>query len=229
MSQRGHPVVFKEYSIRIMFEDRKDAGEKLGAALEAYRGKDAVVLAIPRGGVEVGFYVAEYLQLPLSVVVVRKLPFPDNPEAGFGAIAEDGSVYFIKRYASELPHIMIKSIVEQQKKEVKRRIEVFRGEKPLPQISGRTVIIVDDGIAMGSTTQAAVLMCRNKNAGTIVVASPVASPSAARELERTADEVVILERPAIFFAVAEFYRNWYDVPDQEVLGFIEKAETLNRA
>ncbi len=212
-----------------MFEDRKEAGQKLGAALEAFRGKDAVVLAIPRGGVEVGFYAAEYLQLPLSVVVVRKLPFPDNPEAGFGAIAEDGSVYFIKRYAGELPHRMIKNIVEQQKKEVKRRIEVFRREKPLPQIQGKTVIIVDDGIAMGSTIQAAIMMCRNQNAGTIVAAAPVASQSAAKELERTADEVVILERPPIFFAVAEFYKNWYDVPDEEVLGFIEKAESLNRA
>jgi putative phosphoribosyl transferase len=211
-----------------MFEDRKDAGQKLGIALEAYRGTDAVVLAIPRGGVEVGYYIAEYLHLPFSVVIVRKLPFPDNPEAGFGAIAEDGSVYFIKRYSRALPQKMVKSIIEQQKEEVKRRIEVFRGTKPLPKVSGKSVIVVDDGIAMGSTTQAAVMMCRNKKAGKVIAAAPVASPSAAKELERTADEVVILERPAIFFAVAEFYKNWYDVPDEEVLGFIKKAESLNR-
>lgn len=211
-----------------MFEDRKDAGQKLGTALNSFKGTDAVVLAIPRGGVEVGFYAAQYLQLPLSVVIVRKLPFPDNPEAGFGAIAEDGSIYFIERYSRAMPQKVMNSIIEQQKEEVKRRIKVFRGDKPLPAIARRTVIVVDDGIAMGSTTQAAVMLCRNKNAGKVVTAVPIASPSAAKELERTADEVVILERPLIFFAVADFYRNWYDVPDQEVLGFIKNAESLNR-
>lgn len=92
----------------------------------------------------------------------------------------------------------------------------------------KTVLLVDDGIAMGSTTQAAVMMCRNKNAKKIVVAAPVASSSATRELARTADEVVIIEKPAIFFAVADFYKNWYDVPDEEVPGFIQKADSLRR-
>ena len=210
-----------------MFEDRKDAGQQLGIALEKYKGTDAVALAIPRGGVEVGFYAAQHLRMPLSVIVVRKLPFPDNPEAGFGAIAEDGSIYLIKRFSGQIPSKIKNEIIEKQKIEIERRKKIFRGTELLPELSGRTVIIVDDGIAMGSTTQAAVMLCRNKNAGRIVAAAPVASLSAAKELSRTADEAIILERPVIFFAVAEYYRIWYDVPDEEVLGFLKKAESSN--
>ena len=211
-----------------MFEDRKDAGQRLGIALKAYKQSDAVVLAIPRGGVEVGFYVAEFLQLPLSVVVVRKLPFPDNPEAGFGAIAEDGSIYFVERFSRLMHSRIVKKIIEEQKQEVERRKELFRGSKPLPQLADKTALLVDDGIAMGSTTQAAVMLCRNKKAKKIVIAAPVASPSAAKELSKVADEMVILERPAIFFAVADSYRNWYDVSDDEVMRLIQKAESLSR-
>src|SRR3989304_6896017 len=126
-----------------MFLDRKDAGRKLAGALERYKGCDGIVLAIPRGGVEVGYYVARHLQLPLSIIVVRKLPFPANPEAGFGAIAEDGSTFFVNRFFDAIPSALVKEILEEQKEELKRRIEVLRGGKPLPAITGKTVILVD--------------------------------------------------------------------------------------
>jgi putative phosphoribosyl transferase len=209
-----------------MFDDRTDAGQRLGKALTKYKGFGALVLAIPRGGVEVGYYVAEQLRVPLSIVIVRKLPLPKNPEAGFGAIAEDGSTFFVDRACNRLSSEVIAEILEEQKRELKRRIDVLRGGKPLPEINGRTVILVDDGIAMGSTIQAAIRLCKNKQAKKIVVAAPVASPVTATELAKVVDEVVILEEPLFFRAVAEVYRNWYDVSDDEVIHILQKAENL---
>lgn len=206
-----------------MFQDRQDAGQKLGKSLEVYKECDGIVLAIPRGGVEVGFYVAQYLGAPLSLVVVRKLPFPENPEAGFGAIAEDGSAFFVDRVSSRISTHVIQMILEEQKQELERRIQVFREGQPLPSIAGKIVLLVDDGIAMGSTMQAAIMLCKNREAGKIIVASPVASQSTAEELAGVADETVILEKPPFLHAVAEVYTNWYDVPDDEVIGFMQKS------
>jgi len=121
-----------------MFRDRKDAGQRLGEALDGYKGCDGIVLAIPRGGVEVGYYVAEYLELPLSIIVARKLPLPANPEAGFGAIAEDGSVFFVERFHDSLPPAVVRRIIRRQRHEIQRRIDVLRDGKPLPPVTGKT-------------------------------------------------------------------------------------------
>ncbi len=207
-----------------MFEDRKEAGQKLAIALAAYKNDKPIVLAIPRGGVEVGFYVAEFLQAPLSIIMVRKLPFPYNPEAGFGAIAEDGTVFLIEDASITVPPDAIKKIIKEQNAEVKRRIKILRKGQPLPQIKDRTVILIDDGIAMGSTMRVAVTLCRNRGAKKVVVAAPVTASSTAAEFARIADDVVILEKPVNFHAVAQVYRNWYDVSDQEVIGIIEKVQ-----
>jgi len=208
-----------------MFEDRKEAGQKLAVALASYKNDNPIVLAIPRGGVEVGFYVAVFLHAPLSIIMVRKLPFPHNPEAGFGAIAEDGAVFLLKDTSIIMPPDTIKKVIKEQNDELKRRIKVLRNDEPLPEIKDRAVILVDDGIAMGSTMHAAVILCRNKGAKKIVVAAPVAAPSTAAEFMRVADDVVILEKPVNFHAVAQVYRNWYDVPDEEVIEIIKKFQT----
>jgi predicted phosphoribosyltransferase len=205
-----------------MFEDRKDAGQKLALALTAYRDKKPLVLAIPRGGVEVAYYVAKYLKAHLSILVARKLPFPGNPEAGFGAVAEDGSTFILDYAVYGLPPDTIERIIKEQSQEIKRRIAVLRRGKPLPQIANKTVIIVDDGIAMGSTMRAAILLCKNKKAKKIVVASPVAGRSIAAELAKIVDDLVILEKPAVFHAVAQVYINWYDVPDEEVTQIMDR-------
>lgn len=205
-----------------MFEDRKDAGERLARALEKYKNTDVLVLGIPRGGVEVGYEVAKYLNAGFSILVSRKLPMPDNPEAGFGAIAEDGSTFIFKDAYGWLSQETINEIVEEQKGEIKRRIDVLRKGERLPEISGRTVILVDDGIAMGSTMRASLMLCKNKKAGKIVVASPVSSTSVANEIEDMVDEIVVLEKPRFFRAVAQVYRNWYDVPDREVIEIMER-------
>ncbi|MBD3427104.1 MAG: phosphoribosyltransferase [Candidatus Omnitrophica bacterium] len=205
-----------------MFRDRKHAGEKLAAALEKYSATEALVLAIPRGGVEVGYEVAKRLDLEFSVLVTRKLPFPDQPEAGFGAVAEDGSVYVYEEALKWLDADTVEEVTQYQRKEVNRRVELFRGGLPLPRISSRHVILVDDGIAMGSTVNASIMLLKNKKAGWITVAAPVTGPETAKRMERIADEVVVLDKPASFRAVAEAYQNWYDVSDGEVMEILDK-------
>lgn len=207
-----------------MFRDRKDAGRKLAHALTKYRDAGALVLAIPRGGVEVGYHVATYLNAQLSILVSRKLPYPNNPEAGFGAVAEDGSPFIFGDAASWLSEETIERTIRQQKEEIRRRIGVLRKGKPLPELAGSVVILVDDGIAMGSTVRAGILLCRKKEAAEVVVAAPVAGVSVARDLSALADDVVIVEKPSLFRAVAQVYSNWYDVPDEEVLEIMERWE-----
>jgi len=204
-----------------MFADRKDAGQKLARALEKYKADRPLVLAIPKGGVEVGYEVAKYLGCEFSILIARKLPFPDNPEAGFGAVAEDGSTYIIDYAARGLSPSTIDRILKEQRREIKRRVATLRKGQPLPQIADRTVILIDDGIAMGSTIHAGISLCKNKKAKKIVVASPVAGPSTAAELSKIVDDVVILEKPLFFRAVAEVYANWCDVSDQEVIQILE--------
>lgn len=211
-----------------MFKDRKDAGQRLAKALSPYEGMDPLVLAIPRGGVEVAVQVAQGLKSEWAILVVRKLPFPDNPEAGFGAIAEDGSTFMFEHIVAALPPGVIEKTVEQQEHEIRRRIAVLRHDIPLPPLAGRTVILVDDGIAMGSTVRAAIAMCRKQKAGKIVVAAPVASPRTADELAELADDIVILEKPLSFRAVAQAYQNWHDVPDEEVLRLLYPSDQQYR-
>jgi putative phosphoribosyl transferase len=208
-----------------MFDDRRDAGKQLARALADYKGKNVVVLAIPRGGVEVGYQVARALDADFSLVVVRKLPFPDNPEAGFGAIAEDGSAVIIERAAYGLLQDTVERIVEFQREEIERRIRVLRGGNPLPDLKGRTVILVDDGIAMGSTMRAAIKLCENHGVGRIVVAVPATGERAAREIGALVDEIVVLEKPPFFRAVAQVYRNWHDVSDRDVLRIMQAWRT----
>jgi len=206
-----------------LFKDRKDAGRKLAAGLMQYKGKNAIVLAIPRGGVEVGCEVARVLNAHLSALVVRKLPFPDDPEAGFGAIAEDGTVILLANAGSWLTNDTIERIKAEQVGQIKRRITALRGGQPLPDISKKTVIVVDDGLAMGSTMLAAVAYCRNKEAAKVIVAVPIAGQEAFRLVDKAADKLIVLEKPANFGAVAQGYQNWYDVPDQEAADILKKC------
>ena len=204
------------------FENRTDAGAKLGRALGKYKDKGVLVLAIPRGGVEVGYQVARYLNADFSIIIARKLPYPDNPEAGFGAISEDGSTFVFEHAKTWLSEKGIEIIADEQQQEIRRRVQVLRGGRPLPDIAGKTVILVDDGIAMGSTMRAAIANCQNAKAGRIVVAAPVSGTDVANAIGVIVDEIVILEKPAFFRAVAQVYRDWYDVPDREVLDILEQ-------
>jgi predicted phosphoribosyltransferase len=212
-----------------MFENRQDAGEQLAAALAEYRdGDDVVVLVIPRGGVEVGYQVAKALDAAFSLVLVRKLPFPDNPEAGFGAVAEDGSMVILKHASYGLLQDTIERVIDLQRVELRWRIQMLRDGKPLPDLAGKTVILVDDGIAMGSMMRAAIKLCEKSGAGRIVVAVPVCGERTATELEALVDGIIVLEQPRFFRAVAQVYENWCDVSDREVVRIMDgwRAEQL---
>ena len=207
-----------------MFKNRKDAGQKLGLALQKYKNTNALVLSIPRGGVELGYEVAKALHCDLSLIICRKLPYPHNPESGFGAIAEDGSVYINQMAAAYVSEYEIERIIVEQSKEIERRIQTLRNGKPLPRIKDRIVILVDDGIAMGSTMHTAVALCRKREAEKIIVAVPVAGVQMIEKFSQMADEIIVLESPSDFHAVAQVYENWYDVSDEEVMELLQKMK-----
>lgn len=208
-----------------MFIDRKDAALKLAKALEKYKDKNAVVLGIPRGGAETAYYVALHLNAELSLLVSRKLGHPANPEYAFGAIAEDGSIYLNPSSSGQLSDKTIQEVVNEQKKEISRRINILRKGKPLPELKGRTVILVDDGIATGATIFAAIEMCKKRNARKVIVATPVSGYEMEGELANKADEVVILEKPADYYAVSQAYQSFYNLSDDDALGFMQRWES----
>lgn len=205
-----------------MYANRYEAGQRLADDLAGYASADVYVLAIPRGGVQVAYEVANRLDAPLELLVVRKLPLPENPESGFGAIAEDGSTYVVPYADQAVPQALQQRIMREQQDEVARRVQVLRGGRPFPDIRERTVILVDDGLAMGSTMRAAIRCCRNRAAGSVVVAVPVAGTRVRRDLARIADAVHVGEEPPFFRAVAQVYEHWYDVSDEEVLAIMDR-------
>jgi len=207
-----------------MFIDRKDGGMQLAEALEKYKDKRVVVLGIPRGGAETAYYVALYLNAEFSLLISRKLGFPDNPEAAFGAIAEDGSVYLNSHALRYLQQATVNEVIDIQKREIKRRIMQLRGGMPFPDIKDKIVILVDDGIATGATVFAAITMCRNLKAKKVVIAAPISGRDTAAYLEEKADEVVILEKPDNYWAVSQGYEYFYNLEDSEVLKIMEKWE-----
>jgi predicted phosphoribosyltransferase len=208
-----------------MFKDRIEAGQQLAEALDEYKEQsDTIVLAIPRGGIILGVEIADVLNIGFSILISRKLPLPSNPESGFGALAEDGSLYLHPQARLWVTEEQIDEIIERQKKVIKERIETLRENKSLPSLEEKTVILVDDGIAMGSTMEAAIRMCRLKRVKKIVVAVPVASPRAMHRFYDLSDDLIVLESPPDFRAVAEVYQNWWDVSDHEALQAMKKIK-----
>ena len=212
-----------------MFTNRSEAGIELAGRLTDWKGSDTVVLAIPRGGVPVGYEVAEKLGTCLSILIVQKLPFPYNPEAGFGAVAEDGSLVILPGASRNMNRELIETIIADQKKEIERRIHILRGGRPLPDLEGRKVILVDDGIAMGSSMRAGVRYISGKNPAEIIVAAPVSSPEAAHALSQmeAVNKVIVLEEPRFFHSVAKSYEQWKEVPDYEVLNLLNKCKACD--
>jgi len=199
-----------------MFKDREDAGHQIAEAIKEYPMDNPLLLGIPRGGVPVAAVAAGDLGIHFSILISRKLPNPFNTESGFGAIAEDGTAVILEYATSGISEKEIERIRKEQLKEIERRIDVLRNGNPLPELKGRTVILTDDGIAMGSTMMASLKMCRNCKAGEIVVAVPVCSPRVRENIENLADRVMVLESPGNFRAVAQVYQKWYDLSDKDV-------------
>jgi putative phosphoribosyl transferase len=212
-----------------LFADRVDAGKRLAQALRAHVGKDAVVLAIPRGGVVVGYEVAKGLALSLDVIIPRKIGAPNNPELAIGAMTEDGTTLLNGRLVDYLnvSQEYIKEESEAQKAEIHRRLRLYRGDIPYPSLKGREVILIDDGIATGSTMKAALASVRKRGAKSVIIAIPVGPPSTIRELEKEADRVVCLYTPEAFYAIGQFYGDFTQTQDEEVTRLLKFNKQLS--
>jgi putative phosphoribosyl transferase len=209
------------------FADRDEAGRRLGAALRRYASdQDLIVLALPRGGVPVAARIAEALSAPLDVCIVRKLGVPGFEELAMGAIASGGALVLNTEMIAELGYAqeVVDRIVDREEREVRRRESIFRGDRPFPDLSGRTVIVVDDGAATGASMRAAVVALRQLRPRKIVVALPVASREAARLLSAAADDFVCLLEPEPFYGVGSWYGDFTQLSDGEVRAMITDSE-----
>jgi putative phosphoribosyl transferase len=207
------------------FRDRAEAGRRLGERLLHLLGEDVVILGLPRGGVPVAFEVARALGAPLDVIVVRKLGVPFQPELAMGAIGE-GGVRIVNEEvtgAAGVSEAEFAAVEERERAELERRAVRFRAERPRVSLEGRTVVVVDDGIATGSTARAACEVARAQGASRVLLAVPVAPSSSIEMLAGCADEVACLETPEFFFAVGQFYRDFSETTDAEVVELLERA------
>lgn len=210
----------------MIYEDREDAGRRLAERLILYRDADPYILALPRGGVVVGYEVARALNAPLDVVIARKLGAPIQPEFGFGAVAP-GGVRVLNEEAVRMLGLTdrdVDRIVAHEMQEIDRRTRQYRDERPPPDVRNRTAILVDDGLATGVTALAAVQAVRKWSPRRLVLAVPVAPPQAIEALSPHVDELVCLDMPAAFEAVGQWYYDFPQTTDQEVIDLLQSAE-----
>jgi putative phosphoribosyl transferase len=225
--------------VALPFPDRLAAGRLLGARLAGEPGAvtrargvlPVLVLALPRGGVAVGAEVARILDAPLDVLVTRKIGYPPRPELGLGAIAEGGEPVYDPALlaAIGLDAADLAATAEREREELARRVRVYRGGRPPPDLSGRLIVLADDGLATGVTARAALRAVRARGAARTVLAVPVAAQAAITQMEREADEVLVLASPAAFRSVGEWYAAFGQLSDADVLSLLAQARTRTRA
>ncbi len=210
-----------------MFRDREEAGRILADKLSQYRNDPtALILALPRGGVAVGYQLSLALHIPLDVFITRKIGAPGNVEYAIGAVAETGSRYLNQEAVSSfaLSRHELDRLIHVQEKEIARRKDLYRQGRPLPQLTGRTVLLVDDGIATGSTFLASALAIRSLQPRRLVGVIPLGPPSTIREVRSHVDELVILMTPDPFYAVGNFFADFTQVEDRDVIQYLNLAE-----
>jgi predicted phosphoribosyltransferase len=215
-----------------LFRDRREAGRRLAEKLASYAGRpDVVVLALPRGGVPVGFEVARALGVPLDVFIVRKLGVPGHEELALGAIATGGVRILNDEliHALGIPDHVTEAVTVKEQEELARRERLYRGARPAPDVRGRTVILVDDGLATGATMQAAIKALRQQHPARIVVAVPIAAPETCDELKTEAEDVVCAVTPQPFYAVGLWYNHFSQTTDEEVRGLLARSGQPGRA
>ena len=213
----------------MIFDDRVDAGRQLAAKLGAYAGrKDVIVLGIPRGGVPVAFEVARALKAPLDIFLSRKLGVPGQEELAFGALATGGVRVLDRELIAQvgISEREIDQIAASVKKELERRARVYRGLRPALNVKGKTVLLVDDGIATGSSMLAAINALRQMEPARLVVAVPVAPYDTCKRLRSVVDELVCVDTPETFYAIGQFYGDFSQVRDEEVTELIRRANAL---
>lgn len=211
--------------MRTLFDDRRDAGRQLAARLQEYHHADTVVVGLPRGGVEVAYEIALALEAPLEVIVVRKIGAPSQPELAVGAVAPGGITVLDEDLIDELglTSKALDSVAARAREEVKRRVREYVGGEDLPELRGRTAIIVDDGLATGATARASILAARHAGADKVVLAVPVCASTTAAEMARVVDEFVCIERPERFVAVGVWYRRFDQTTDAQVIELLEEG------
>lgn len=210
---------------RLPFADRADAGRRLALRLEGLAGDDPVVVGLPRGGVPVALEVALHLGAPLDVVLVRKLGFPFRPEMAMGAIGEDG-VRILNQAAvrrARVTGVRLGEIERRERAELERRVRRFRGDRPRIPLQGRTVVVVDDGLATGSTARAGCQVVRALGASRVVLAVPVAPTGWTREFDGDADGFVCVATPEPFFAIGQWYLDFSQTTDEQVCACLDRA------
>ncbi len=210
-----------------MFLDRRDAGSKLASKLLKYKdNKDVLVLALPRGGVVTGYEVARALGVPLDVLIVRKIGVPWQPELAAGALSETGALVINKLVVSgyRISKEFLEKEVSRQKEEISRRIELYRNGKGIAGLEDKIIILIDDGVATGATMKAAVETLREAKIGKLVVALPVSPADTAEELRRMSDEFVCIETHDDFLAVGNYYQDFTQVSDEEVVDLLERSK-----
>jgi putative phosphoribosyl transferase len=209
----------------MQYDDRRDAGRRLAAELRRLADARAVVVALPRGGVPVGFEVARALGAPLEILAVRKLGAPSNPELAVGALAEDGTGVLDPASVGmlEMSEAMLEATLERESAELRRRVDRYRAGRPAVPVEGHTVIVVDDGLATGLTVLAAVRALRARGASTLVVAAPVGSREAIAMLSEDADRVVCVVVPERLMGVGKWYEDFAPVSDEEVVSLLAEA------
>ncbi|HET7478030.1 MAG TPA: phosphoribosyltransferase [Rubrobacteraceae bacterium] len=207
------------------FRDRADAGRRLAGRLENYRDEEPLVLALPRGGVPVGFEVARALGAPLDVFVSRKLGAPGQPELGIGAVAQGGTRVLNERLVRRLgiPDEYLEYITRREQAEVERRLRALRGDRPEPEVRGRTAILVDDGLATGVTAMAAIEALKTRNPRRIVLAVPVCAAPTAEMMRPEVDDLVSLRIPEDLYAIGFWYEDFEQVPDETVIELLKRA------
>ena len=209
-----------------LFKHRRDAGKQLAQELLAYAGRsDVIVLALPRGGVPVAYEVAGALSAPLDIFIVRKLGLPGHEELAIGAIASGGIRVLNHDIVQglKIPQTMIDTITRQELQELERRERAYRGDRPPPEVRGRTVILIDDGLATGASMRAAVAALRAQNPARIVVAVPTAAPETCAAFESEVDEIVCAMTPEPFYGVGRWYEDFSQTTDEEVRALLEEA------
>jgi predicted phosphoribosyltransferase len=212
------------FSMEPLFRDRADAGKRLAERLEQYRKASPVVLAIPRGGVPVGLEIARHLDAELDVIVARKLGAPFQPELAIGAVTSDGGRFLNQDIVRqlEIDEAYLEQITREQLEEARRREQRFRSGRPPANVSGRTVLLVDDGLATGATMRAAARALRQRKPAKIVVAVPVGARQACAAMREDADEVVCLAQPEPFYAIGPHYQTFEQVEDATVIALLSQ-------
>ncbi len=206
------------------FKDRFEAGRMLAQALDKYKGKNVVVLALPRGGVPIGVEVANYLEAPLDLVIARKIGHPYSPEYAVAAVSEDGEVLYNEKEKRNLEPAWFELQIKEKLEEARRRRRLYLGDRKPVLVEGKIAIVVDDGIATGLTLRVSLLAVKNRRPAKLVVGVPVAPPDTVERLKKEVDEVVVVHLPAYFLgAIGAYYDDFSQVSDDEVVEMMERV------